>query len=94
MNACATLDTSIVPAETKPDMKPPPQIPSGPLPPPTFSKGHGGGKMEGWEAEKLQLGHKGWQEEAPSFTSLCRQSKGAFVWLESPYVPAGGNTHI
>lgn len=42
----------------------------------TFSNGHGGGKMEGWEAEKLQLGHKGWHEEAPSFTSLCRQSRG------------------
>lgn len=31
MKACATLGTSIVPAATKPDMKPPPQIPSGPL---------------------------------------------------------------
>lgn len=96
MKACAILDTSILPAATKADMKPPPQIPSGPLPPPpsTFSIGHGGGKMEGWEAEKLQLGHKGWQEETPSsFANLCRQSTGVFVCSQSLYVPAGGSTH-
>lgn len=34
MKACATLDARIRPAATKADMKPPPQIPSGPLLPP------------------------------------------------------------
>lgn len=56
-------ETSIVPATTKPDMKRSPQTSDLlPLHPPLTSMGEG--KMGGLRGrKKLQLGHKGWQEE-------------------------------
>jgi len=69
------LETSIVPLPTKPDIKPSPKTSVGPTPPPhppLTSRGEE--RREGWEAEKLQLGHKGWQEDPhhrASSSALC-----------------------
>ena len=71
------------------------QVHSSPLHPPLTSMGE-----ERREAEKLQLGNKGWQETPPhpSFSStLSRQSTGPralLCSLSGSYMPAGGNTHI
>lgn len=93
------LEASIVPAATKPDMKHSPQTPvrftPPPLHPPLTSMGE-----ERREAEKLQLGNKGWQETPPhpsSSSTLSRQSTGPralLCSLSGSYMPAGGNTHI
>lgn len=71
----AQSETSIVPVATKPHTcrlwNP---VMSTPPPHPTTSSSSnqlGGGKMEGWEAEKLQLGHKGWQEGPPPPLHPC-----------------------